>query len=44
MFYSIYEHTNRDEWYERIENFILKNYMILTYQYEIDRKKNFAIR
>lgn len=43
-FYSIYEHTNRHEWHEALENFILENYMILTCDYEIDRKKNFAIK
>lgn len=43
-FYSIFEHSNRPEWHERAENFILENYMILTCNYEIDRKKNYAIR
>lgn len=44
LFYSIYEYSNHTEWHERIENFILENYMILTCTYEITRKKNFAIR
>lgn len=43
-FYSIYEHTNCPEWHENVKNFILENYMILTCDYEIDRKKNYAIR
>lgn len=44
VFYSIYEHTNCSEWHENVKNFILENYMILTCDYEIDRKKNYAIR
>lgn len=44
VFYSIYEHTNCREWHENVKNFILENYMILTCDYEIDRKKNYAIR
>lgn len=43
-FYSIYEHTNRSEWHRNVENFILENYMVLTCDYDIDRKKNYAIR
>lgn len=43
-FYSIFEHTNRSEWNMNVENFILENYMVLTCDYDIDRKKNFAIR
>lgn len=44
IFYSIFEYSNRPEWHDRVENFILENYMILTCDYEIDRKKNYAIR
>lgn len=44
VFYSIFEHSNRPEWHERAENFILENYMVLTCNYEVDRKKNYAIR
>lgn len=44
VFYSIFEHSNRPELHGRVENFILENYMILTCNYEIDRKKNYAIR
>ncbi len=44
VFYSIYEHSNRADWHDRVENFVLENYMILTCKYEIDRKKNYAIR
>lgn len=43
-FYSIYEHATRFEWNKNIENFILENYMVLTCDYAIDRKKNFAIK
>lgn len=44
LFYSIYAHTNRPEFHELTENFILENYMLLTCAYEIDRKRNYAIR
>lgn len=44
VFYSIFEYSNCLEWHERVENFILENYMILTCNYEIDRKKNYAVR
>ena len=44
VFYSIFENTNCPEWHDQVENFILENYMILTCSYEIDKKKNFAIR
>jgi len=44
VFYSIFEYTNRMDWHERVENFILENYVILTCEYEITRKKNYAIR
>lgn len=44
IFYSIFEFTNRSDWHHNIENLILECYMILTCDYEIDRKKNFAIR
>ena len=37
-FYSIYEHTNRHNGMRHSKNFILENYMILTCDYEIDRK------
>lgn len=43
-FYSIYKGTDKEIWHEEIKNFILENYMILTCDYEIDRKKNMAIR
>lgn len=43
-FYSIFEYSNRPQWHELIKNFILENYMILTCDYEIDRKKNYAIK
>ena len=43
-FYSIYKGSDRDIWNDKIKNFILENYMILTCAYDIDRKKNFAIR
>lgn len=43
-FYSIYKGTDKDIWHDKIKNFILENYMILTCEYEIDRKKNYAIR
>lgn len=44
IFYSIFEHTNLPECHENLKNFILENYMILTCDYQIDKKKNFAIR
>lgn len=44
VFYSIFEHSNRSDWHDRVENFILENYMILTCNYDVDRKKNYAIR
>lgn len=43
-FYSIYQGTDREDWHDNIKNFVLENYMILTCDYEIDRKKNYAIR
>lgn len=43
IFYSIYETSNHPEWHDALENFILENYMILTCDYVIDRKKNYAI-
>lgn len=43
-FYSIYKGTDRQIWHDDIKNFILENYMILTCDYEIDRKKNYAIK
>lgn len=43
-FYSIYKGTDKEIWHEEIKNFILENYMILTCDYDIDRKKNYAIR
>lgn len=43
IFFSIYETTNRPEWHDTLENFILENYMVLTCDYAIDRKKNYAI-
>ena len=41
-FYSIYEDTI-GEMHGRIKNFILENYMLLTCDYEIKNKKNYAI-
>lgn len=43
VFFSIFETTNRPEWHAALENFILENYMVLTCDYVIDRKKNYAI-
>lgn len=43
-FYSIYEFTNQHSWHNRLENFILENYMMMTCDYEIDKKKNYALR
>ncbi len=43
-FYSIYEGTTHSEWHYKLENFILENYMIMTCEYDIDRKKNYAIQ
>lgn len=42
--YSIFQYTNQSGWHDQLENFILELYMILTCDYEIDRKKNYAIR
>ncbi len=44
IFYSIYEGSPQAEWHRNVENFILENYMILTCPYEIDRKRNQAIK
>lgn len=44
IFYSIYENSNRPEWHESIQNFILENYMVLACDYEIDKKKNYAMK
>ncbi|MDD3362681.1 MAG: hypothetical protein PHW34_13515 [Hespellia sp.] len=44
IFYSIYGFTDHPEWHLEIENFILENYMILTCDYVIDRKKNYAVK
>lgn len=44
VFFSIFEHTNQSGWHTELENFILECYMILTCDYDIDRKKNYAIR
>lgn len=44
IFYSIFEHTNLPECHESLKNFILENYMILTCDYLIDKKKNYAIQ
>ena len=44
IFYSIFEHTNLPECHETLKNFILENYMILTCDYQIDKKKNYAIK
>lgn len=43
MFYSIYEDTI-GPMHSQIKNFILENYMLLTCDYEIRNKKNYAIR
>lgn len=44
FFYSIFEHTNLSKCHECLKNFILENYMILTCDYQIDKKKNYAIQ
>lgn len=43
IFFSIFEATNRADWHDALENFILENYMVLTCDYVIDRKKNYAL-
>lgn len=44
IFFSIYQESVHVEWHKKIENFILENYMILTCPYEIDRKRNLAMK
>lgn len=44
IFYSIFQYSNQSAWHGILENFILELYMILACDYEIDRKKNYAIR
>lgn len=43
-FYSPFLHSNCEEWHRNIENFILENYMMLTCDYLVDKKKNYAMR
>lgn len=43
-FYSIYQYSNQTDCHDKLENFILELYMILTCDYEVDRKKNYAVR
>lgn len=43
-FYSIYDSSIRFDWHNSLENFVLENYFILTCDYVIDRKKNWAIK
>ena len=43
LFYSIFDYSNQQESHYDLENFILENYMILTCDYVIDKKKNYAI-
>ena len=42
-FYSIYEESI-GPMHEQIKNFVLENYMLLTCDYEIRNKRNYAIR
>lgn len=44
VFYSIFENSNVWPSHLEVENFILENYMMLTCDYDIDRKKNYAIQ
>lgn len=44
VFFSIFENTNASPWHLDAENFLLENYMMLTCNYDIDRKKNYAIQ
>lgn len=43
-FYSIFEFTERKEWHDQVENFILENYMLLTCSCSVQHKRNYAIR
>ena len=43
IFYSIYEESI-GPMHEQIKNFVLENYMLLTCDYEIRNKRNYAIR
>lgn len=43
-FYSIFENSNFNELHEKMKNFILENYYILTCDNDIHRKRNFMIK
>lgn len=51
IFYSLYEFSKNTVgysdcflWHSQLENFILENYVMLSCDFEIDRKRNWAIR
>lgn len=44
FFYSIYRDSNREDYHNFIENFVLESYCHLTTDIEIDRKRNMGLK